>query len=548
MISRLKVLRNCGIINCRLVPKHGSLSTFFHTRANSTVSGTSVPESHVEGSALDEAFGLVSESPFKLDNWNKCLTTPLSEEDPALYQLIQAEQSRQWSGLELIASENFTSQAVLEIGASGLTNKYSEGLPGARYYGGNQYIDQIERLCMDRALQAFRLDKKEWGVNVQPYSGSPANFAAFTALLKPHERLMGLDLPSGGHLTHGYQTATKKISATSVYFESMPYRVHPDTGIIDYDKLEENADLFKPKLIICGHSAYPRELDYERFRKIADKVGAYLMCDMAHISGLVAGEQLKSPFEFCDIVTTTTHKSLRGPRSGIIFFRKSKYSRPDTPTDFEDRINQAVFPGLQGGPHNQAIAGVALAMHQASKPEFKQYTRQVCLNAHALADELQKLGYKLATGGTDNHLVLWDLRHLGLTGSKLETLCDLVHITVNKNAVHGDKSALSPGGVRLGTPALTSRSFGENDFRQVAGYLDRAVGLCLKAMEAAGSKKMKDFQLVLRKATHEKEMNEFDNKEALEILRKDLNKLSSDVEEFAKKFPMPGGFQVGQIF
>lgn len=476
----------------------------------------------------------------KMDPWNTGLNLPLSKEDPELHELIQKEADRQLSGLELIASENFTSMAVMEANGSVLTNKYSEGLPGARYYGGNEYIDKIENLCINRALKAFRLKSEEWGVNVQPYSGSPANFAAFTALLRPHDRIMGLDLPSGGHLTHGYQTLTKKISATSVYFESMPYQVDNETGLIDYDKLEQNAILFKPKLIICGHSAYPRELDFKRFREIADKVGALLMCDMAHISGLVAGQEVNSsPFEWCDLVTTTTHKTLRGPRSGLIFFRKLKYHQPSESTGFEDKINQAVFPGLQGGPHNQTIGGVAVAMLQASRPEFREYAKQVRENAKAMADELKKFGYKLVTDGTDNHLVLWDLRPNGLSGSKLEKVCDLVNITINKNAVHGDKSALSPGGVRLGAPALTSRSFKQSDFRKVAQFLHQTVEVCLELQKLVPTKKMKDFQELL-----DGKLSEYAGGKDLSIRRSELmqklDQIKQEVEEFARGFPMPG--------
>ncbi|KAJ2021783.1 glycine hydroxymethyltransferase shm1, partial [Coemansia sp. S610] len=303
-----------------------------------------------------------------VESYNAFLNTTLSEADPEVAQIIEHEKYRQFAELELIASENFTSQAVMEANGSALTNKYSEGLPGARYYGGNEYVDQLERLCQERALSAFKLDSNEWGVNVQPYSGSTANFAALTALLKPFDRLMGLDLPSGGHLTHGYQTDKKKISSSSIYFQSMPYRVDMETGIIDYDRLEENAQLFRPQLLICGASAYPRDWDYARMRKIADNHSAYLLCDMAHISGLVAAGEQESPFKYCDIVTTTTHKTLRGPRAGLIFYRKREGE--DKKESLEARVNQAVFPSCQGGPHNNTIAGIAVALKQANTPEF----------------------------------------------------------------------------------------------------------------------------------------------------------------------------------
>nr|CAG8535725.1 5492_t:CDS:2 [Entrophospora candida] len=448
-----------------------------------------------------------------VDSWNSCLNVPLHEEDKEIYELIQKEKYRQFSGLELIASENFTSQAVMEANGSPLTNKYSEGLPGARYYGGNEYIDQVESLCRKRALQAFRLDSDEWGVNVQPYSGSTANFAALTALIQPHDRLMGLDLPSGGHLTHGWQTSKKKISTSSIYFESMPYRVNPETGIIDYDRLEENANLFRPKLIICGASAYARDWDYVRLRKVADQHDAFLMADIAHIGGLVAGQEANNPFELCDVVTTTTHKTLRGPRAGLIFFRKKK--------DLESRVNNAVFPSCQGGPHNNTIAAIAVSLKQVATPEFQQYAKQVRANAKALGDALISHGYRLATGGTDNHLVLWDLRHLKLTGSKVEKICDMVNITINKNSVPGDTNMLSPGGVRLGTPALTSRSFKEKDFEKVAEFLNRAVQIALAVQEKAGSKMMKDFVAACQ-----------DNE--------DISNLKKEVESFSTTFPMPG--------
>ena len=444
---------------------------------------------------------------------------PLKEHDPELFDLIEQEKSRQWRSLELIASENFTSKAVMDCLGSALTNKYAEGLPHARYYGGNEVVDQIEELCQTRALQAYGLDPEKWGVNVQPYSGSPANFAVYTGLLRPHDRIMGLDLPSGGHLTHGFYTYSKKegtrkaVSATSVYFESLPYRVHPETGYIDYDQLDRDAGLFKPAMIVCGGSAYPRDYDYARFRQIADANGSLLMMDMAHISGLVATKEQASPFEFCDIVTTTTHKSLRGPRAGMIFFKKDD-------RDFGSKINQAVFPALQGGPHEHQIAGVATQLKEVCTPEFKQYSQQVKANAQALANKLTSLGYKIASGGTENHLVLWDLKPQGLTGSKYEKTCDAVCITLNKNCVPGDRSAVTPGGVRIGAPALTTRKMDEGDFEQIAQFLHEALQISLKIQEKTGPK-LKDFVPAL------------ENNEEVKALRAKVN-------AFATTFPMPG--------
>ncbi|KAK9095974.1 hypothetical protein Sjap_021471 [Stephania japonica] len=457
---------------------------------------------------------------------------PLSVADPDVHEIMEREKLRQVKGIELIASENFVCRAVMEALGSHLTNKYSEGMPGSRYYCGNQYIDQIELLCCKRALEAFHLDPNCWGVNVQPYSCTSANFAVYTGLLLPKDRIMGLDTPSGGHLSHGYYTPNgKKVSASSIFFESFPYKVNPQTGYIDYDKVEERAVDFRPKILICGGSSYPREWDYSRFRQIADKCGAVLMCDMAHISGLIAAKVCANPFDYCDIVTSTTHKSLRGPRGGIVFYRKGakprkrgtllNYYDESDRYDFEERINFAVHPSLQGGPHNNHIAALAIALKQVATPEYKAYMEQVKKNAQALASALLRRKCKLVTGGTDNHLVLWDLRNLGLTGKHYEKVCEMCQITVNKSgAVFGDNGTISPGGVRIGTPAMTSRGCLEADFETIADFLLKAAQIaCIVKRETA--KLQKDFL------------------EGLQT-NKDIVELRNRVETFASQFAMPG--------
>ncbi|TYH24786.1 hypothetical protein ES288_A03G117500v1 [Gossypium darwinii] len=433
--------------------------------------------------------------------------------DPEIHDLIEKEKRRQCRGIELIASENFTSSAVLEALGSALTNKYSEGMPGNRYYGGNQFIDEIENLCRSRALQAFNLDPAKWGVNVQPYPGSPANFAVYTAVLKPHDRIMGLDLPSGGHLTHGYCTAGgKKISASSIYFESLAYKVKSSSGYIDYEMLEERPMEFRPKLIICGGGGYPREWDYGRFRAVADKRGALLLCDMAHVSGLVAALVLSlhcTPVKMVEFVETGGSKSIRvrgrcdnhhsqelkGSTGGHDILsertkppKKSGAAEDGTMYEFEDKMNFAVFPSVQGGPHNHQIGALAVALKQAMSPGFKAYAKQVKANAAALGNYLISKDYRLLTGGTDNHLLLRDIRPLGFTGNKFEKVCDACNITVNRNPVFGDSNAVSPGG----TPAMTSRGLVEKDFEGIGELLDRAVKITFNIQKQYG-KLLKDF-------------------------------------------------------
>merc|ERR1719365_142616 len=383
-----------------------------------------------------------------------------------------------------------------------LHNKYSEGQPGQRYYGGNQFIDKVERLAQKRALELFKLDPEEWGVNVQPYSGSPANFAVYTAIVEPHGRIMGLDLPDGGHLTHGFFTPKTKVSATSIFFESLPYKVNPATGLIDYDALENSANLFKPRLIVAGVSCYSRNLDYKRFKQIADINGSWLMADMAHVGGLVAAGQVPSPFEYCDVVTSTVHKTLRGPRAGVIFYRKGVRSVDRTGNkimyDIENKINLAVFPGLQGGPHNHAIAGIAVAMKHAQSEEFKKYQKQVIENAKAVAAGLMSLGYCVVTGGTDCHIVHVDLKRspVAISGAKGELILEEVNISCNKNSVPGDKSALNPSGIRLGTPAITTRCLETAHMATIVTFIDRAMKLALEVQSASGPK-LVDFKRVV---------------------------------------------------
>ncbi|PYH41917.1 glycine hydroxymethyltransferase SHM2 [Aspergillus saccharolyticus JOP 1030-1] len=453
----------------------------------------------------------------------------LVESDPEIAEIMEKEIQRQRESIVLIASENFTSHAVFNALGSPMSNKYSEGYPGARYYGGNQHIDAIELTCQARALKAFNLDSEKWGVNVQCLSGSPANLQVYQALMRPHDRLMGLDLPHGGHLSHGYQTPSRKISAVSTYFETLPYRVNLETGIIDYDTLEANAELYRPKILVAGTSAYCRLIDYERMRKIADKVGAYLVVDMAHISGLIAAGVIPSPFEYADVVTTTTHKSLRGPRGAMIFFRKGVRSHDaktgkDILYDLEGPINFSVFPGHQGGPHNHTITALAVALKQAASPEFKLYQEQVIKNAKALENEFKALGHKLVSDGTDSHMVLVDLRPKSLDGARVEAVLEQINIACNKNSIPGDKSALTPCGIRIGAPAMTTRGMSEDDFKRIARYIDQSINICKQVQSELpqGANKLKDFKAKVASET------------VPEILE-----LRKEIAQWASTFPLP---------
>ena len=378
----------------------------------------------------------------------------LAQTDSAIAEIIQLELQRQREHLELIASENFTSPAVLAAQGSVLTNKYAEGLPGKRYYGGCEFIDRAEQLAIDRAKKLFGAAH----ANVQPHSGAQANFAVFLALLEPGEKIMGMDLSHGGHLTHG-----SPVNVSGKWFKVCHYGVNPETERLDYDQIRELALKERPKLIICGYSAYPRLIDFEKFRAIADEVGAYLLADIAHIAGLVTTGHHPNPVPHCHVVTTTTHKTLRGPRGGLILSRDP---------DLGKKLDKAVFPGTQGGPLEQAIAAKAVAFGEALQPEFKAYSKQVIANAQALGTGLIKRGFKIVSGGTDNHLLLVDLRSIGMTGKRADQLVSGVNITANKNTVPFDpESPFVTSGLRLGSPAMTTRGMGTEEFTEIANII-----------------------------------------------------------------------------
>ena len=386
----------------------------------------------------------------------------LAQTDPEITNIINSELNRQRTHLELIASENFTSPAVLAAQGSVLTNKYAEGLPGKRYYGGCEFVDQAEQLAIDRVKQLFEAEM----ANVQPHSGAQANFAVFLTLLEPGDTIMGMDLSHGGHLTHG-----SPVNFSGKWFNVVQYGVNKETERLDFDQIREIALREKPKLIICGYSAYSRIIDFAKFREIADEVGAYLLADIAHIAGLVATGHHPNPIPYCDVVTTTTHKTLRGPRGGLILSRDPELGK---------KLNKSVFPGSQGGPLEHAIAAKAVAFGEALKPEFKTYCAQVIENAQAMAEGFTGKKIKLVSDGTDNHLILLDLRSINMTGKKADRLVSEINITANKNTVPFDpESPFVTSGLRLGSPAMTTRGMGATEFKEIANI----VADCLLAPE-----------------------------------------------------------------
>ena len=381
----------------------------------------------------------------------------IKNQDGVVYESMMAEARRQSEGIELIPSENYVSQAVLEANGSILTNKYSEGYPGKRYYGGQENVDIIENFAIDRAKELFGADH----ANVQPYSGSPANTAIYFALLEFGDTVMGLKLDHGGHITHGLP-----IAYSGKAYNFVQYGVNPETGTIDMEEVRKMAHEHKPKMIVAGFTAYPRDIEWRKFKEIADEVGALTMADISHTAGLIAGGVLESPVPYFDVVMTTTHKTLRGPRGAMILC-KEQYAKA---------IDRAVFPGLQGGPHEHAIAAKAIAFGEALKPEFKEYAAQVKKNAHHLAEELKKRGFKLVSDGTDTHLILADLTNKNLPGKEAQVALDEVGITLNKNTVPNDpRSPFDPSGIRLGTPAITTRGMKEAEMERIAEWIDRVI-------------------------------------------------------------------------
>ncbi len=412
----------------------------------------------------------------------------LKKVDPKIYNLIKEEKERRQNGLEMIPSENHTSPAVLAPLSSILNDKYAEGYPGKRYYGGNEVIDKVESLCQERAQKLFNVPY----VNVQPYSGSPANQAVYFALLNPGDKVLGMNLLAGGHLTHGW-----KVNFSGKHFKSFYYGVREKDGLIDYEGAAEVVKKEKPKLIWVGATAYPRVFDWKKFRMIADLTGAYLCADIAHIAGLIIAEAHPSPVPYVDIVTTTTHKTLRGPRGGMIMVT-SRGIKKDK--DLPSKINKAVFPGLQGGPHEHQIAGIAVCLKEASTPAFKKYAHQIVKNSRALAEGLTKAGFTLVTGGSDNHLLLVDLRSKGTTGQRAQDLLDEAGITVNKNAIPFDPNPpFNPSGIRLGTPAITTRGMKEKEMKKIAVWIDEVISAdnknTCKKVKSEIKKLCKDFPI-----------------------------------------------------
>jgi glycine hydroxymethyltransferase len=440
-----------------------------------------------------------------------------------IFRLIGKERQRQETTLQMIPSENWTSKAVREAVGSILMHKYSEGQAGKRYYQGNRVIDEIEMLCQERALKAFGLDSEEWGVNVQALSGSPANLAVYFALLEPGERIMSMYLPDGGHLSHGWQYGGKKVTLVSKIWKVSFYHVDPKTQVFDYDRILEQAEEVRPRLLISGGTAYPREIDHKRMGEIAHSVGAYYLADIAHEAGLVAGGVNKSPFPHADVVTMTTHKTLRGPRGALIFSRLHATSNKRQ-AELPELINKAVFPGIQGGPHNHTIAGIAAALEEAQGEPFKEYALQVVKNAQVLAKIFMEEDLKVVSGGTDKHLILLDLRPQTLSGWVAAWALEEAGIIVNRNTVPGETaSPFYPSGLRLGTPFLTTQGMKEKEMLEVGRWIIEVINGCRQWSLPEDKEKRKRF---VRKFLGEIQTD------------KKLKEINDKVKVLCQKFPL----------
>jgi glycine hydroxymethyltransferase len=418
-----------------------------------------------------------------------------------IFQLISEERKRQETTLQMIPSENWTSSEVRQAVGSVLMHKYSEGQPGKRYYQGNLVVDQVERLCKERALKAFKLDPEEWGINVQALSGAAANLAVYNALVELGERMMGMYLYDGGHLSHGWQYGGKKVTLASKIWDVAFYHVDPKTQVFDYDEIENQVNEVRPKLIISGGTAYPREIDHKRMGEIAHAIGAYYMADIAHEAGLVAGGANKSPFPYADVVTMTTHKTLRGPRGALIFSRKN-FQLPisNIPIDLSSLIDRSVFPGLQGGPHNESIAGIAVCLAEALTSEFKNYTQQIIKNTQTLAKVFSDVGLELVSGGTDKHLILLDLRKQNVSGWVAAWALEMAGIVVNRNTVPNETaSPFYPSGLRMGTPYITTRGMKEKEMRVIGEWIIEIIQYCQKWILPKDKIERKEFIKKFRK-------------------------------------------------
>jgi glycine hydroxymethyltransferase len=435
--------------------------------------------------------------------------------DKIINTIISQELQRQKTQLQMIPSENYASKDVRDVVGSILMNKYSEGQPFRRYYQGMKNVDALESLVEKRALKVFKLDEQVWDVNVQPYSGSPANAAIFMALLSPGDKIMAMYLTDGGHISHGWSFKDKPLSFASKFFKIDFYHVDPKTKVFDYNEIETQAKKIKPKILVSGGTAYPREIDHKKMGKIAKSVGAYYLADVSHEAGLIAGGANSSPFEYADVVMMTTHKTLRGPRGALIFAKK----------ELIEQIDKAVFPGLQGGPHNHTIAGIGVVLGEALQPSFKIYAKQIVKNANVLAGELMKRGYDVVSGGTDKHLVLIDLRNKGLSGKVPALALEYANIICNFNTVPFDTATpLYPSGLRLGTPALTTRGMKEKDMKKIAGWIDEVI-------QSISSYQLPDNPTLRREFMKELKVGLSKNKT--------LKRIALEVSAFTKHFPIP---------